>query len=203
MKGILTIILAVAVCNLVIGQSVKTSKALKEIEGQYEVDDNGNVTYVKIIEIPNLTKDVLYTRAVDYFTYKYNNGESVIQVNDKENGHIVGKGLYQHTGQYFGYPASYDVDTWHILTVDVKDGKARVILSLTEYRVKTIYSDGDTRYDEGFVSKCYPLDPNGKLKNVYGRSFTGSHERAMATFTELEKNLKEGLTFKGLDKKDW
>ncbi len=183
-------------------QSDKTIGTLNEISGEYQVDDNGNVTYVKIIEVPETTKEVLYTRAVDYFTYRYNDGESVIQVKDKESGHIVAKGLYQKVFSYKGY-VGYDIDTWHILTVDVKEGKARAILSLTEYRVATKFADGDRWNSTELVSENYPINPKGLKKNVFGGGFAASHEKAIETFALLEKTLKEGTTYKGADKKDW
>ena len=183
-------------------QSDKTNSTLNDISGEYEVDDNGNVTYVKIIEIPGATKEVLFTRALDYFTYKYNDGESVIQVTDKESGHIVAKGLYQKVFSYKGY-VGYDLDTWHILTIDVKEAKVRAILSLTEYRVVTKFADGDRWNSTSLVSENYPINPKGLKKNVFGGGFAASHEKALESFRLLEKTLKEGTTFKGADKKDW
>jgi hypothetical protein len=35
------------------------------------LDDNGNVTFFKIIEAPELTKDEIFNRALNYFIYNY------------------------------------------------------------------------------------------------------------------------------------
>ena len=73
---------------------------LKEIEGQWSLDDNGNVTYQRIVEVPEMKKDDIYNRVLNYFIYNYGSGKSVIQTQDKEAGLIVGKGLYEevHVG---------------------------------------------------------------------------------------------------------
>ena len=57
-------------------QSAKTSQLLKEIEGFYEVDNNGNVTYVRIFEDLNLNEKEIFDRANSYLIYKYNDANS-------------------------------------------------------------------------------------------------------------------------------
>ncbi len=103
------------------GQSAK--EMLAEIDGKWKLDDNGNVTIVKIVEAPDLKKDEIFNRALNYFTYNYVSGKSVIQTQDKENGLIVGKGIYDNVHIGMSIVTTY-VDAWHILRVDVKDVRA-------------------------------------------------------------------------------
>jgi hypothetical protein len=115
--------------------SQTAKEMLSEIEGKWELDDNGNVTILKIIEVPELKKEEIYNRVLNYFTYNYVSGKSVIQIQDKENGHIVGKGIYNdvHIGTSL---ITTFIDVWHILRVDIKEGKVRIIITLTEYEKK-------------------------------------------------------------------
>lgn len=48
------------------------------------LDDNGNVTYTRIVEAHKLSKEEIYNRALNYFVYNYGSGKSVIQTQDKE-----------------------------------------------------------------------------------------------------------------------
>ena len=74
---------------ITIDQSKK--EMLSEMDGQYNVDDNKNVTITKVIEIDGLIKDGGYLRALFFFTYNCGNGESVIQIQEKDKGLIIGK----------------------------------------------------------------------------------------------------------------
>ena|SRR5690554_3320164 len=92
MRKLLLLLFLTFFGTLSYGQSAK--EMLAEIEGKWELDDNENVTVVKVIEVPELKKDEIFNRALNYFTYNYVSGKSVIQTQDKENGLIVGKGMY-------------------------------------------------------------------------------------------------------------
>lgn len=171
--------------------SQSTKEMLGEIEGKWELDNNNNVTFSKVIEVPGASKDDLYTRALSYFTYNYNSGDDVIQVEDKEKGTIIGKGLYSNA--HIGVSLiTTSVSTYHIVRIDIKDERARVIVSLTQYKI--VITGGDTgpttRMDN--VSSRYPIIQKDAQKTVMTKAFYKSYQRAMSTFEKIEKTLKEG-----------
>ena len=68
-------------------QNKQTKRMLSEIEGQWQVDNNNNVTYNRVVEIKGITKYNLFNRALNYFVYNYQgDANSIIQTKDKENG---------------------------------------------------------------------------------------------------------------------
>lgn len=186
--------------NLNYGQTAK--KMLAEIEGKWSLDDNRNVTIVKIIEVSDLNKEEIFNRAINYFTYNYVNGKSVIQTQDKENGLIVGKGVYENTHIGISLLTTY-IDAWHVLRVDVKDKKARLIISLTEYE-KEIW-DGNLRvnFNTLKISESYPINHNGGQKTVMTKAFYKAFQKANLTLNALEKAIKDGNTSKSIEKSDW
>ncbi|MGY6546941.1 MAG: DUF4468 domain-containing protein, partial [Cyclobacteriaceae bacterium] len=94
MKLIFTfLILSITVTNT-FAQSRKTAGLLNEINGLYEVDDSGNITYVRVFDNLNLTENEIFDRANSYFVYKYNDGNSVIQEKNEEAGRLIGKGIF-------------------------------------------------------------------------------------------------------------
>lgn len=177
-------------------------EALKEMEGKYSIDDNGNVTYVRIIEVPQLSKAEVYNRALNYFTYNYNSGKSVIQTQDKENGVIVGKGLYNNVHMGISLITTF-VSTDHILRIDIKEGKARAILTLTEYEKKIVGGSTPPAYSSTRVSDSYPINEKGGQKNVMAKAFYKSHLRAIASLDAVEKAIKEGSTSKAIEDSKW
>jgi len=184
MKRILPVFILVLISIYSNGQNAETKKLLSEIEGQWAVDDNGNVTYQRIVEVPELKKDDIYNRVLNYFIYNYGSGKSVIQTQDKENGQIIGKGLYDNIHTFSNGFGFVYLSTWHIARVDVKDGKARVILTLTEY----------SENFEGSISSInvkdeYPVNKDADRKNISAKAFYKSHLSAIASIDAIEKAI--------------
>jgi hypothetical protein len=182
------------------GQSAK--EMLAEIDGKWQLDDNGNVTIVKIVEAPDLKKDEIFNRALNYFTYNYVSGKSVIQTQDKENGLIVGKGIYDNVHIGMSIVTTY-VDAWHILRVDVKDGRARVIVTLTEYEKKIVGGNTPPSYSTMKVAQEYPINPKGGQKTVMTKAFYKAFKKANNTLDAVEKAIKEGSTSKSIENSEW
>jgi hypothetical protein len=184
--------------NNIFAQSDKSVKLLKELEGKYKLDDNNNITISKVIDLPDLNKDEIYKRSLTYFTYNYVNGESVIQIDKKEDGLIVGKGIYinAHVGVSL---VTTKIDTWHILRVDIKDNKVRVMLTLTEYR-QTIYggNTGPSTIHTPIATQ-YPINDKGLFKTVMSKAFYNSFKLAENTIDRFEKSLKEGNVDKKIE----
>ena len=182
-------------------QSYEAVQKLKAIEGQYEVDENGNVSYIKIIDSIGLAKDEIFSRVLAFFTYNYTNGESVIQIQDKEAGQIIGKGIFLNVylGQY--YTNLYEYDTWHIVRVDVKDNRVRVIITLNNYRSRNTQGNGIGTEER--ITANYPFQKKGVAKNHYAMAFLESHKRTLETFATIEKAIREGTVGGAAEKKDW
>ena len=171
-------------------QSSKTQKILESV-GEYNIDDNGYVVIDRIIIADSVSKDELFRRALEYFAYNYGDGKSVIQISDKEAGKIVGKGLYVRTARTNGIVIN-DVDTWHILKIEVKDGKARITISITEHSLLVTDMNGliSGPY-KSLVTERYPFVEKGEDKNAYGQAFAEAYKRSVLSMDELEKSLKK------------
>lgn len=195
MKRLVTMLAAVLLATTLPAQSAK--EMLKEIEGQYELDDLGNVTYTKVFSFDSLKKDEIYARALHYFVYNYGSGKAVIQTQDKEAGTIVGKGIYARV--HVGTDLTTTVfNTDHILRIDVKDGKARVMVTLVQYSMETAGTYGRTSHNDMMVGKVAPF--TNVMKTMGAKAFVKSHERVQQTFAALERAIRSGNT--GKESKD-
>lgn len=185
-----------------VAQSKSTKAMLAEIEGKWQLDNSGNVTISKVIEMPGISKDELYNRALSYFTYNYHKGDAVIQIDDKGQGLIIGKGIYPDV--YSGLSKIFS--TYHIVRVDVKEERVRVLITMTAYRVE---DDGVVEFLFGISSSpCewpmtsrYPFTKEDEAKNAMAQLFYKSFQCATNTVDMIEKSLKEGNTGNDLD--DW
>lgn len=202
MKRIFFFLILAFSLTISFGQDGATKKLLQEIEGQWSLDDNGNVTYVKVIEVAELGKDEIYSRAENYFIYNYGSGKSVIQAKDKDAGNIVAKGIYDEVHIGISLITTY-VDCWHIARVDVKEGKARIILTLTEFEKKIVGGSTPPSYITTQVAENFPINPKGVQKTVMGKAFYKAHLRALGTIEAIEKAIREGNTSSTIENESW
>ena len=95
------------------------------------------------------------------------------------------------------------VDAWHILRVDVKDGRPRVIVTLTEYEKKIAGGSTSPSYATMKVSQEYPINEKGGQKTVMTKAFYKAFKKANNTLEAVEKAIKEGTTSKAIENSDW
>ncbi len=203
MRRFFTLLLVLTLCIPSVFAQSKAKEMLAEIEGKYTLDDNGGVSFVSYIEVPGMSKDDIFMRAQNYFVYKYGYGKAVIQTQDKDLGVLVGKGVYDnvHVGSSM---IMTEVDAWHILRVDAKEGKARVIITLTGYEKDITSMNGEKSHGD-FVSIAsqYPFNPKGGQKTIMSKAFYKSYQAAMESLDGVEKAIKEGNTAKAIENADW
>ena len=189
MKIILVALFLVSCSFYSLAQKKDAKQLFSEVEKEWKLDDNGNVSFTKVIDVHGVSKDELYARALSYFTYNYNNGDDVVQVKDKEEGLIIGKGIY---GTVFvgGFLVVSTYNAVHIIRIDIKDGKARIILSIQEFRVKNRDANGGVSYPIFPVSERFPFVKDAMKKQVM-KAIYETCQRVKTSFDKIEKSLKE------------
>jgi hypothetical protein len=86
------------------------------------------ITYQGVVELPGVSKADLYTRAYAWVANTYQSANAVIQMQDKEAGQLVAKGLTRITVRSLGM----NVDAGfirHTLTIYAKDGRYKYVLT--------------------------------------------------------------------------
>lgn len=202
MKIILFITVMLMIGSIGISQSTKTKTMLNEIEGKWEVDDHDNITYIVVVELDSLSIDEIYLRAKNYFIYNYGSGKSVIQTEDKKLGRIVGKGVFKSVYATGDIVFMYNFDTWHIFRIDIKEGRARLMLTLTSYD-ELVYDSQSTNDYNIKISETFPVNPKGKKKNMFGKAFYYSHKQALLSLESLKSALISGNIDSEIENDDW
>jgi hypothetical protein len=87
------------------------------------------VTYNEVVEVADISQDILYTRANMWFVDAFRSAESVIQFSDKESGVIKGKYIGDNVmaGIYVCKIAS-------TVTVEIRDGRYRISFTDPTYQ---------------------------------------------------------------------
>lgn len=199
MKSIRIVKYAVAVLFCCISIHIQAQMSVEQISEKYgitakwAIEDDGCLSFSKVIlsNDTTMTKDVIYDKVLSYFSYNYKNGKNVIQVADKESGYIIGKGEYNINGIY----------SEHIIKVECKNGKVRVIITVCDY--DEIGPNNTVR-----ITSMYPFTKFNKRTDKLTRN-ERRHDEAFATligymdtgFGELEKTINKGSSI--LENEDW
>jgi hypothetical protein len=149
--------------------------------------DTDLITYEGVIEVAGMDKAVLYSRAYNWLAKTYRSSTDVIQVQDKETGELVAKGLVRVTSR--GRDAG---SVLHTLTIYIKDGRCKYVLT------NLVHQAGTSSYLSGGPleqQKAHIL-PAG----MFGaqRAWTDIRASANTAFYQLVNNLITAMTLKGI-----
>ena len=146
---------------------IKDDEAALAIKDFYGLDKNNSITRVTVIDSIPKTKDQIYVAVNDWFVRSFNDGKSVIQLNDKELGTIIGKGHISNMGNTMSFASSADISADVIIRVDMKDGRMRITTSIQKYEMEKgtgvlgALAGGPAAYQkvhqEFIPSECFPF----------------------------------------------
>lgn len=158
----------------------------------FPTDENGKIVFTEVVEVPNVLKDALYSRAYEWFAKSFKSAQNVIQMEDKENGKIVGKGAFGdiNVTANLGLVAIKGKVLFTI-SVYVKDGKYKFELTDLTHEAKGYWSNGIKPADGGALENEKPACgrntlPLGKWKDI-------KEETSKRTLTLIE-TLKQAMT---------
>lgn len=83
----------------------------------------GLILYTDIETIAGQTKNELYMKAREWFVNTYRNANSILQLEDKESGKLMGKATYQY--KFVNGINESVITLTFTINIDIKDGKYR------------------------------------------------------------------------------
>lgn len=155
------------------------------------------VVYSDVVNVDSAGKVELYERAKRFFVINYKSANDVIQLDDKENGEITGKGGFKVTYNQ-GIAGHQPTNVSHIISIAVKDGRYKY----TIYNLRcNYYSSGTTigtSYIKGYdVNNPMELYAFSKIKMLRRYATDVNKE-----ITEFITGMKLFMAKKGDAKKD-
>jgi len=160
-------------------------------ESGYFKIDGENIVVSRVIDSISGTKDDIYIKVKNYFVRAYNNANSVLQTDDKQAGTVIGKGLYDLMVCNFML-TTCNYKAYHILRVDIKDGKVRVICSASDIDVDQKGSNGISKSSYTLLDYAPIGDKRLLDKGKQTEAFIKLVGRMNSSIDALEKSLKEG-----------
>ena len=153
---------------------------------------DGRVTYTGVVQVDSIPKDELYKRAKRWFVDTYNSGKDVIQLDDKENSEIIGKGFFEELWMVTFYGGT-KVNVWQTIKIQMKDGRYRY--EITDFRMKYFVS-GSQYSSSSNVDVAFEEWNKGRDTN--NQKF---YPKVDAHVNALIESLKKTMTTKA--KNDW
>lgn len=189
----------------------KWEEAAANIKSQVSLDKNNSLTYTQVIDCPGKTKDQLYVLLNYWYTNTFNDAKSVIQLNDKDLGCIIGKGFMAGIAGHSGGTNTYVVNVEPIIKTDIKDGKVRVTYTVAAYDADIAAGGGilgamagtkATHVDATWpLEQCFPFAAKDKHKKTSAKALVMTHAYSNVMMDKIEEALKNGLT--GNENDNW
>ena len=181
---------------------VKNEEAALAIKELYNLDKNNSITRIVVVDSIPKTKDQIYVAVNEWFVHSFNDGKSVIQLNDKDAGAIIGNGYVSNMGSTMGVFSNADISAHVIIRVDMKDGRMRITTTIQTYEMEKglgVLGGGlDKRNKQGtwreeyIPSQCFPF--TSKQKKAGAEAFVKSHIYSLIIIDKLREAVLNGLT---------
>ena len=182
----------------------KWAEAAENIKAQVSLDKNNALTYTQVIPCPGKTAAQLYVILNYWYTATFNDANSVIKLNDKDLGCIIGEGYLNDLAGHLGGANAYDVSIHPIIKTDIKDEKIRVTYTVPAYSVVVLQGGGimgvlagtpATRSNETWaIDKCFPFVAKDGHKKTSAKAFVMTHAYSNVMMDKIEEAVKNGVS---------
>ena len=127
---------------------------------------DGKVTYSNVVQLKDVSKDVMYNRIKHWFADTYNSGKDVIQIDDKETGEIIGEGCFKSSWRARFFFAQ-SVNIWKTIKIQLKEDRFRY--EITDFRIKNYFipSQNASVKDAGVPLEEWNKGHDSKNKKFY------------------------------------
>lgn len=194
------------------GSDWKTAAA--NLSSKLKLDKNNALTFSEIIEAEGMSKSDLFVRLNYWYTSTFNDANSVIQLNDKESGVIIGKGYVSEIADHAAGLNAYKININPIIKTDIKDGKVRVTYTVQAYDVDKLAGGGVTaaalagpnrqvaHLDETWpLDTCYPFAPKDKHMKTSSKAIVMTYAYSNVIMDKIKEAIQHGMT--EADSEEW
>lgn len=211
MKYLLTILLALAISLPLSAQDTTAKKSSfwtmgddkdydthHQYKGVVPIDSifpmvNGKIIYTDIFNVPDTSINNIYLKVKLWFADNFRDAKSVIQVDDKDNGIIKGKGVWDFGANHYFY---------YTITVKFKVGKVKYeITDILHIYDGYISGYGYMKEEKTMENWLGPKKKSWFTPSPTKQQTIDSYNRYNSHFIDIITSLKKALTIK--EDTDW
>ena len=178
-----------AFCSCAWGQSEQPTCTMPIVNNDFVVTGIDTLSEKQL-------KDQLYSLAKTWVVNNFVDSKEVIQLDDKENGQIIAKGLFQYSHWRFLGSEGYKGHFRFSLSIQVKDGRYR-------YSFYDIYHESTYYKPTTGCSFGRWTDPPALKYKMYIADRNGAFCIALDKIKKLETSLKEHMKTTAKKENDW
>lgn len=178
---------------------IKDKEAALAIKELYELDKNNSITRVQIVDSIPKSKEQIYIDVNNWFIHSFQSGKSVIQLNDKDMGVIIGKGYVSNMGSTLSFASNANISAWVIVRVDIKDTKMKITTTIQSYEMEkgagvlgALAGSYQTYHYEYIPTECFPYTKKNKSEGA--KAFVKSHLYSIIILDKLKEAVLNGIT---------
>lgn len=192
----------------------KWKDAAANLAQTLSLDKNNGLTFTEIIEAPGKSKQDLYVLLNYWYTSTFNDANSVIKLNDKESGVIIGSGYVGNVAQHAAGVNAYQINLKPIIKADIKDNKVRITYTIPAYEATVVAGGGmtaallggskvktTTRYETWTLDQCYPFVEKDKHMKTSSKALIMAHAYSNVMMDKIKEAIQNGIT--GNEGEDW
>jgi Cu/Ag efflux protein CusF len=144
--------------------------AIKGVEAQIKLpidSETGQVGYTKIINTDSVSKEELFSRAMEWIATNYKSANKVIELKDEKAGKIIVKGNFSKPINMGAQ--TLDVYVNHTINLSFKDGRCRIQINNFGYKYcynATTMSSSGCR-EESFEQKIKAVNEGDMFKKSW------------------------------------
>ncbi len=140
--------------------TVGVALALSGCAGMQPVAETDR-TFERIVEAPDYSKDQIYNSTKIWIAENFKSAKSVIEIDSKEDGIIIGNGIIQYPCSGMECLAKSDWKVPFTMRVDMKDQKFRISF----FNIKLSWP---ASYSSGILSPAYdgPVNSQGDMNAI-------------------------------------
>ena len=164
------------------------------------------LSFEKVIKADSIDKNVLFVAINEWFTTNYSSSKDVIQMSDKEQGVIIGKGnsKFIHTPSKFSL-TRYGGVIHHTVKCYVKDNRYKVIVQDFNHEdVSVDYYNGSPveATDFGLITHAELYVEKGLYKNYINEAWEQLKAQSFDFANDVFEGLEEKTNSIGLELAD-
>ncbi len=149
---------------------------------------SGEINYTEVVNVDtSIKKDELFNRTKAWFVDNYKSANDVIQMQDKDAGIIMGKGIFTYGYNPVSLSDRVTVNISHTVKIYVKDGKYKYEITDLSGRY---YSTG------GYSNLVIKNDGIGYNKRNYEKLCESINASVLQTIASLKKAMQKPITSK-------
>ena len=188
------------------------TNAAENLSKQITLDKNNMITYSEVIDCSGQTKDQLYVKLNYWFTQTFNDANSVIKLNDKELGSIIGQGFVSGIAEQSSGFNRYSVNMRPVIKADIKDGKVRITVNVIGYYVIKESGGGLTGALMGVnktakeeqiwpIEKCFPFAKKDSHKKASSKALVMTSAFENTLMDMIKEAVQKGIS--GNENDNW